>query len=113
MVINMEGYPSPSELLDAQGFLLFGRENSWAGVWKLLLGTVVRFYLVAEVASWFSTSSNLPGAMYPLGKHRKPLSSSWSCPPPSSSYVFATQDFLWFGGRSGKAQALVQINQIG
>ena len=78
MVIDMEGCPSPSTLLVAQGFLFFsyGRENSCVGVWKLPLGAAVRCYLVAKVASWLSASSNLPGAMFPLGKHRKPLSSS-------------------------------------
>ena len=91
MVINMEGCLSPSTLLASQGFLFFGRENSWVRVWKLLLGAAFRYYLVAEVASWLSASSNIPGAMFPLGE---PLSSSWPCPPPSINYVFVNQDFL-------------------
>lgn len=60
MVISREGRQSLSVLLVTLGFLLFdyGSENSWAGVWRLLLGATVRYYLVAKVASWLNASSN-------------------------------------------------------
>ena len=53
MVNSREGCQSLSVLLVALGFLLFGygSKNSWAGVWKLLLGATVRYYLVAKVTS--------------------------------------------------------------
>lgn len=112
MVINMEGCPSPSMLLAAQGFLLFGysRENSWVGVWKLPLRAAVRYYLVAKVASWLSASSSLRGAMFPLGKHRKSLSSSQPCAPslpcpgqlcPCKSGLFVIGVEIWEGSSSG------------
>ena len=115
MVINMEGCPSLSLRLVAQGSPLFGcgRENSWVGVWKLLLGAAARYYLVAKVASWLRASSNLPRAMFPLGKHRTPLSSTESCPPTLRHLCCCKSGLLVIWGKSGKAQALAQINQAG